>query len=94
MTAGTDPTAFNIPSPNMNTAHDEDGFTVHHATVERVLDANGNPVLDLTRNADGTARTDPGVSAALRSLAYLFSNQGDHAVTAYSPSNTIRVIEF
>lgn len=89
MTAGTDPASVNIPSPNMNTAHDEDGFTAHHATVERVLDGNGNPVLDLTRNADGTMRTNPGLSAEVRSLAYLFSDTGDHAVTAYSLSNTI-----
>lgn len=87
--AGTDAAAYDIPSPNTNTAHDEDGFTIHHTTVERVLDGNGMPVLDLTRNADGTARTDPGLGAASRSLAYLFSNTGDHAVTAYAPRNTI-----
>ena len=87
MTVGTDPTAVNIPSPNTNSAHDQDGFTKYHATVERVLNG-GYPVLDLTRNADGTARTDPGVSQSTRSLAYLFSG-GDHAVTAYRPGNTI-----
>lgn len=84
---GTDPSVVNIPSPNINAAHDQDGFTAAHATVERVLQG-GFPVLDLTRNADGTARTDPGVSSSVRSLAYLFS-AGDHAVTAYRPANTI-----
>ena len=74
---------------SQNSSHDKDGFTRAHATVERKLDSSRNPVLDLTRNADGTARTDPGVSAEVRSLAYLFSDQGDHAVTAYRPSNTI-----
>lgn len=77
-----------IPTNNANTQHDADGFTAAHATVERKLH-NGLPVLDLTRNADGTTRTDPGVSAQVRSLAYLFSDSGDHAVTAYSPGNTI-----
>lgn len=89
MEVGTDASAYDIPNPNTNTAHDEDGFTKFHATVERVLDASGMPVLDLTRNADGTARTDPGISEETRSLAYLFSDTGDHAVTAYAPLNTI-----
>lgn len=74
---------------SQNKEHDIDGYTKTHATVERKLDDNRNPVLDLTRNADGTTRTDPDVSAEVRSLAYLFSDQGDHAVTAYNPSNTI-----
>ena len=87
MEAGTDPTSADIPSPNCNTEHDQDGFTKHHATVEPVL-TNGFPVLDLTRNADGSDRTDPSVSSSVRSLAYLFSG-GDHAVDAYSPRNTI-----
>lgn len=87
MTTGTDVTSVNIPNPNINEAHDQDGFTKYHATVERVL-TNGLPVLDLTRNADGTVRTDPGISGSVRSLAYLFS-PGDHAVTAYYPRNTI-----
>ena len=78
-----------IPAPNINAAHDEDGFTASHATVERLLDGSGYPVLDLTRNADGTARTDPGIGASVRSLAYLFGGAADHAVTAYSPANTI-----
>ena len=77
-----------IPSPNINATHDADGFPAAHATVERVLQ-NGMPVLDLTRNADGTARSDPEIGADVRSLAYLFSDQGDPAVTAYSPGNTI-----
>lgn len=87
MEAGTDASSVNIPSPSINEAHDQDGFTKYHATVERVL-VNGFPVLDLTRNADGTQRSDPGISNSVRSLAYLFSG-GDHAVTAYSPRNTI-----
>lgn len=87
MEAGTDAAAVNIPSPNVNETHDQDGFTKYHATVERVL-TGGLPVLDLTRNADGTSREDPGLSSSVRSLAYLFSS-GDHAVTAYSPRNTI-----
>ena len=87
MESGTDAGSFNIPSPNTNSAHDQDGFTKYHATVERILDS-GYPVLDLSRNADGTARTDPGIAKSTRSLAYLFSS-GDHAVTAYTPRNTI-----
>lgn len=87
MEIGTDASLVNIPSPNMNTDHDQDGFTAMHATVERVL-SGGLPVLDLTRNADGSSRTDPDISSSVRSLAYLFSS-GDHAVTAYSPRNTI-----
>ena len=83
---GTDASVVDIPNPSINSVHDEDGFTKHHATVERVL--GGLPVLDLTRNADGTPRENPGISSAVRSLAYLFSS-GDHAVTAYYPSNTI-----
>lgn len=88
-TETTPSTEIHIPNPNINTVHDADGFTAAHATVERTLDANGSPVLDLTRNADGTARTDPGLRAQIRSLAYLFSDVGDHAVTAYTPANTI-----
>ena len=87
--AGRDPVNFDIPSPNMNTAHDQDGFNKYHATVERTLDASGMPVLDLSRNADGTERTDPELDVGIRNLAYLFSDTGDHAVTAYSPTNTI-----
>lgn len=87
MEPGTDASAVNVPSPNMNSEHDEDGFTKRHATVERVLDG-GYPVLDFTRNADGSARTNPGIGKTTRSLAYLFS-AGDHAVTAYSPANTM-----
>lgn len=85
-----EPTTENvyIPTKNLNASHDADGFPATHATVERVLNG-GLPVLDLTRNANGTARTDPGISADTRSLAYLFSDTGDHAVTAYSPGNTI-----
>lgn len=87
--AGIDPTAFHIPSPNTNNDYDRDGYSKYHATVERTLDSNGMPALDLSRNADGTLRTDPGLDGQTRSLAYLFSGTGDHAVTAYAPSNTI-----
>lgn len=87
MENGTDATTANIPSPNVNPDHDQDGFTKGHATVQPVLD-NGYPVLDLSRNADGSARTDPGMGNSTLSLRYLFSS-GDHAVTAYSPVNTI-----
>lgn len=78
-----------IPSWNCNTTYDADGFTDGHATVEWHL-SNGLPVLSLTRNPNpkGNDRADPGVDATTRSLAYLFSS-GDHAVTAYAPSNTI-----
>ena len=87
MEAGTDAVSCNIPNPATNTEHDQDGYTKFHATVERVLDG-GYPVLDLTRNADGSSRTDPGLTKTDRSLQYLFSS-GDHAVTAFSPANTI-----
>ena len=87
MESGTDAESFNIPSPGTNAQHDQDGYTKFHATVERVLNG-GYPVLDLTRNADGSSRTNPGISKEERSLRYLFS-AGDHAVTAYSPGNTI-----
>lgn len=78
-----------IPSWNSNAAYDQDGFTANHATVEWQLQ-NGLPVLSLTRNPDpeGADRNDPGLDAAARSLGYLFSS-GDHAVTAYTPGNTI-----
>ncbi|MBE6037715.1 MAG: fibro-slime domain-containing protein [Anaerofustis stercorihominis] len=90
MSAGVTPSdEINIPSPNMNAEHDVDGFTAKHATVRRVLDEDGYPVLDLTRNADGTSRIDPGVDDSVLSLAYLFSDMGDHAVTAYTPANTV-----
>lgn len=87
MESGSDATGSYIPKPEMNTDHDQDGYTKSHATVERVLDS-GYPVLDLSRNADGSGRIDPGVPRATRDLRYLFS-AGDHAVTAYAPSNTI-----
>lgn len=87
-TGDTPSDTIHIPAHNINSAHDADGFPATHATVERTL-SDGLPVLDLTRNADGTMRTDPGLSAETRSLAYLFRNSGDHAVTAYSPGNTI-----
>lgn len=83
---GNDPTKYNTTHVQ-NPEHDIDGFTAKHATVERKL-VNGNPILDLSRNADGTARTDPGLSQAERSLAYLFT-AGDYAVEAYNPTNTI-----
>lgn len=83
---GSDPTQHDTDH-SQNEEHDEDGYTIHHATVERLL-VNGMPILDLTRNADGTKRTDPGLTQAQRSLAYLFSS-GDYAVKAYYPTNTI-----
>lgn len=78
-----------VPSWNINSDYDADGFTANHATVEWLLQ-NGLPVLSLTRNPDpkGASREDPGLDPSTRSLAYLFS-PGDHAVTAYSPGNTI-----
>ena len=87
MENGTDAALVPIPNPATNTEHDQDGFTKNHATVERVL-VGGYPVLDLTRNADGGGRINPGLEQSVRSLRYLFST-GDHAVTAYSPGNTI-----
>lgn len=87
LTPGSDSAAADVPRPNLNSAHDQDGFTKAHATVERVL-VDGYPVLDLSRNADGSSRSDPGVAESIRSLQYLFSS-GDHAVTAYTPANTI-----
>lgn len=77
-----------VPSWNINSDHDIDGYTKTHATVERVLTENGTPVLDLTRNADGSARVDPGLSREIRDMAYLFSDTGDPEVSVYSPSNT------
>lgn len=89
LTAGETPSeSVLIPAPNINELHDADGFTATHATVERLL-KNGMPVLDLSRNADGTARDDPGRSPEERSLSYLFGGKTDHAVTAYTPGNTI-----
>lgn len=89
LTKGDSPSeTVHIPTEHLNAAHDADGFPAAHATVERTLQ-NGMPVLDLSRNADGTTRTDPGLGADVRSLAYLFGGIGDHAVTAYYPGNTI-----
>lgn len=90
LTKGDTPSdTVHIPPWNINSTYDADGFTDGHATVEWHL-TNGLPVLSLTRNPDpeGESRADPGLDAATRSLAYLFSS-GDHAVTAYSPANTI-----
>ena len=87
MESGSDAANFNIPNPSVNTDHDQDGYTKSHATVERVLNG-GYPVLDLSRNADGSGRIDPGISKTARDLRYLFS-AGDHAVSAYAPTNTI-----
>lgn len=77
-----------VPTWNINSDHDIDGFTKTHATVERVLSENGTPILDLTRNADGSARVDPGVSREVRDMAYLFSYTGDPDVSVYNPTNT------
>ena len=88
-TAGDPPSETTIvPSWNINSDHDIDGYTKTHATVERVLTENGTPVLDLTRNADGSARVDPGVSREVRDLSYLFSDTGDPDVSVYNPTNT------
>lgn len=90
LTTGETPSStIHIPSWNINPGYDADGFTANHATVEWMM-RNGLPVLSLTRNPDpeGSDREDPGLDADTRSLAYLFSS-GDHAVTAYSPGNTI-----
>lgn len=82
---------------HQNKQHDKDGFFRQHTTVERKL-VNDYPVLDLTRNADGTQRTDANsnvlgkdnlLSADKRSLAYLFGGADDFAVTSYPVSNTI-----
>ena len=80
-----------IDDDAIKNGYDDDGYLKTHATVERKLDSpNGYPVLELTKNADGTARTDPNLSAEVRSLKYLFYEPStDHAVTAYTPINTI-----
>lgn len=78
-----------LSGKSRNNEYDADGFTINHSTVERTLDAEGFPVLDLTRQANGNPRTNPpDVSRDVRSLKYLFSS-GDAAVMAYSPTNTI-----
>ncbi len=82
-----------VRNPSRNDTYDEDGFTKNHATVERVLKYKndvGYPVLDLSRQADGTKRTTyDNVSEDVRSLGYLFGAEKDHAVTEYTPKNTI-----
>ena len=78
-----------VPNPTRNDAYDADGFTETHATVLRTLDENGNPWLDPARKADGTY-VESGIEPV--SLAYLFDpSTTDHAVEAYSPSNTMLV---
>lgn len=76
---------------NIDNRYDEDGFTVRHATVERVL-TNDYPVLDPNRDALGGAKSPAVTEIKLprleRSLEYLFSS-GDGAVEAYNPTNTI-----
>lgn len=69
--------------------YDEDAFTVNHATVERTL-LDGYPVLCLTRDANGNAKTPPqnAPSQSQRSLKYLFQS-GDPYVTAYRSKNTL-----
>lgn len=87
-----------IPSYGKNSDHDKDGFYAEHSTVERNLSETGYPILDLTRNADGTVRKndngndlekDELLSKEERNLGYLFGETEDHAVTAYDPKNTI-----
>lgn len=88
-----------IPNDHLNEDYDADGFTVNHATVAWNLDANGYPVLDLSRQADGTIRDLKASDLEAydfqenedRSLAYLFGGREDHAVTVYHPENTILV---
>ena len=87
MEHGADPAKYDIPDTTINAEHDQDGYKKSHATVERVLNG-GYPVLDLTRNADGTTRDNPNLDETVRNLRYLFSS-GDHAVTEYIPNNTI-----
>lgn len=74
-----------------DSTYDAEAFTVNHATVERKLKDN-YPVLDPNRNALGDQKesvvTVEKLPMADRSLKYLFS-PGDHAVTAYNPTNTI-----
>ena len=87
-----------LPVPTRNDTYDVDGYTSNHATVERTLDEDGFPVLDLSRHTttDGSGETvtaiDPGLAEAQRSLAYLFS-AGDDAVTAYAPNNTLLLVD-
>lgn len=80
-----------IDTGSPNSPQDAESFNVNHATVERKLD-NGYPVLDPNRNALGQTKEQEVTAEQLpmneRSLKYLFSG-GDHAVTAYSPTNTI-----
>lgn len=87
-----------LPVPTRNDTYDVDGYTSNHATVERTLDEDGFPVLDLSRHTttDGSGETvtaiDPGLAEAERSLAYLFS-AGDDAVTEYAPKNTLLLVD-
>ena len=84
-------------APEMSAIYDEDGFTVNHATVEYMLDENGYPVLDLTRDVLGNSKTDPGLSLANRKLGFLFGDElpsdaeslYPNSITAYDPENTI-----
>lgn len=82
----------NLANGDRDNRYDEDGFTVNHATVERLLN-NNYPVLDPNRNALGSEKspevTEAMLSWADRSLAYLFGGQADGEVTAYNPKNTI-----
>lgn len=94
-------TKTQIPDHVRNEDYDADTFTVNHAAVAWNLDAKGYPVLDLSRQADGTIRdletSDPMAyrfqKSGDRSLAYLFGGKKDHAVTVYHPDNTILVEE-
>lgn len=80
--------------PGTESMLEQVGFGVNHATVERKLE-NGYPVLDLTRNARGEARTQIGADVQafpreIRSLSYLFGADGHYGrVTAYTPQNTL-----
>lgn len=80
--------------PGTESMYEQMGFGVNHATVERKLE-NGYPVLDLTRNARGEARTQFGADAQafpreIRSLSYLFGADNHYGrVTAYTAQNTL-----
>lgn len=84
---------YNFKNGNRDERYDADAFTVNHATVERVLDENNNPVLDPNRNALGGQKepevTEEKLPMNERSLAYLFGENSSESVKAYNPSNTI-----
>ncbi|MGN0501488.1 MAG: RICIN domain-containing protein, partial [Ruminococcus sp.] len=76
-------------------AYDERVFLPNHATVERTLDNNGFPVVNVTRNAYGVenAKTHsflkPTISYDDRKIDYLFGGKEDESVTKYTPNNSL-----